>query len=139
MPQWLISASRISPATSRIDFMTLRYSKPETTIKLMKRQLIEDFGHFYANAMLAARIDKEGFAIELYISEKAWVDAQNLKNRLQEGTQERGHFRTLLALSIFSSLQGAQGPWLYTPPPLQMTRDVNHFPIFGFKWNLRFP
>ncbi len=97
MPQWLISASRISPATSRIDFMTLRYSKPETTIKLMRRQLIEDFGHFYANAMLAARIDKDGFAIELYISEKAWVDAQNLKNRLQEGTQERGHFRTLLA------------------------------------------
>ncbi len=97
MPQWLISASRISPATSRIDFMTLRYSKPETTIKLMKKELIEDFGHFYANAMLAARIDKDGFAVELYISEKAWVDAQNLKNRLQDGTQERGHFRSLLA------------------------------------------
>lgn len=97
MTQWLVSASRISPATSRIDFMTLRYSKPETTIKLMKKQLIEDFGHFYANAMLAARIDKEGFAVELYVSEKAWVDAQNLKNRLQDGTQERGHFRSLLA------------------------------------------
>jgi hypothetical protein len=97
MPQWLISASRISPATARIDFMTLRYSKPETTIKLMKKQLIEDFGHFYANAMLAARIDKEGFAVELYVSEKAWVDGQNLKNRLQDGTQQRGHFRTLLA------------------------------------------
>jgi hypothetical protein len=97
MTQWLISASRISPATSRIDFMTLRYSKPETTIKLMKKQLIEDFGHFYANAMLAARIDHEGFAIELYISEKAWVDAQNLKNRLLDGAQERGHFRNLLA------------------------------------------
>ncbi len=37
MPQWLISASRISPATARIEFMTLRYSKPETTIKLMKK------------------------------------------------------------------------------------------------------
>ncbi len=97
MPQWLISASRISPATARIEFMTLRYSKPETTIKLMKKQLIEDFGHFYANAMLAARIDKTGFAVELYISEKAWVDGQNLKNRLQNGTQERGHLRSLLA------------------------------------------
>ncbi len=97
MTQWLISASRISPATARIDFMTLRYSKPETTIKLMKRELIDDFGHFYANAMLAARIDREGFAVELYISEKAWVDAQNLKNRLQDGTEQRGHFRNLLA------------------------------------------
>lgn len=48
-------------------------------------------------------------------------------------------FLPLLALSIFSSLQGAQGPWLYAPPPLQMTRDVNHFPIFGFKWNIKFP
>lgn len=97
MPQWLVSAWRISPATARIDFMTLRYSKPETTIKLMKKELIDDFGHFYANAMLAARIDRGGFAIELYISEKAWVDGQNLKNRLQLGTAERGQFRSILA------------------------------------------
>ncbi len=48
-------------------------------------------------------------------------------------------FLPLLALSILSSLQGAQAPWLDTPPPLQMTRDVNQFPIFGFKWNVRFP
>jgi hypothetical protein len=48
-------------------------------------------------------------------------------------------FLPLLALSILSSLQGAQAPWLDTPPPLQMTRDVSHFPIFGFKWNLKFP
>ncbi len=97
MPQWLISASRISPATPRIDFMTLRYSKPETTIKLMKKQLIDDFGHFYANAMIAARIDKEGFAVELFVSDKAWVDGQNLVSRLQESAEQRGHFRNLLA------------------------------------------
>jgi hypothetical protein len=63
----------------------------------MKKQLFEDFGHFYANAMLAARIDKEGFAVELFISVKAWVDGQNLINRLQESTKERGQFRELLA------------------------------------------
>lgn len=97
MSQWLISAWRISPATPRIDFMTLRYSKPEALIKLMKKELIDDFGHFYANAMLAARIDDEGFAVELLISEKAWVDGQNLKNRLQDGAQEKGQFRSLLA------------------------------------------
>ncbi|MBI3914048.1 MAG: hypothetical protein HY327_07665 [Chloroflexi bacterium] len=97
MTQWLVSASRISPATSRIEFMTVRYSKPETTIKLMKKQFIEDFGHFYANAMIAARVDREGFAVELLISEKAWVDAQNFKNRLASDAAERGHFRNLLA------------------------------------------
>ena len=117
MSQWLISASRISPATSRIDFMTLRYSKPETTIKLMKKELIDDFGHFYASAMLAARIDKDGFAVELYISEKAWVDAQNLKNRLNESAHERGHFRSLLAelggehtLSLSQFVRGDERP-----------------------------
>lgn len=97
MAQWLISASRLSPATPRIDFLTLRYSKPETTIKLMKKELFEDFGHFYANAMIAIRIDKAGLTIELYISDKAWVDGQNLKNRLQSSAQERGHLRDLLA------------------------------------------
>jgi len=97
MTQWLISASRISPATPRIEFMTLRYSKPETTIKLMKKQLIDDFGHFYANAMIAARIDDDGFAVELLVSEKAWVDGQNLKSRLESNATQRGHFRALLA------------------------------------------
>lgn len=48
-------------------------------------------------------------------------------------------FLPLLALSIISSLQGAQNPWVGVPPPLQMTRDVNAFPIFGFKWNIKFP
>ncbi len=97
MTQWLISASRISPATGWIDFMTLRYSKAETIIKFMKKEFIEDFGHFYANAMIAARIDASGFAVELFISDKAWVDGQNLKQRLMNGMEQRGHFRNLLA------------------------------------------
>ncbi len=97
MSQWLVSAWRTSPATPRINFMTLRYSKSEALIKLMKKELIDDFGHFYANAMLAARIDDEGFAVELMVSEKAWVDGQNLKNRLQDGEQGKGQFRSMLA------------------------------------------
>jgi hypothetical protein len=47
-------------------------------------------------------------------------------------------FAPLLALSIFSSLQGAQAPWQDWLPPLQMTRKPE-FPIFGFKWNVKFP
>jgi len=97
MAQWLISAYRLSPATQRIDFMTLRYSKAETTIKLMKKKFIEDFGSFYANAMIAARVDRDGFAIELFLSEKAWMDGQNLKLRLSDGAQQRGEFRSILA------------------------------------------
>jgi hypothetical protein len=47
-------------------------------------------------------------------------------------------FLPLLALSAFSSLEGAMGPWLYTPPPLQLTRKAQS-PIFGLRWNVRFP
>lgn len=47
-------------------------------------------------------------------------------------------FAPLLALSILSSLQGAQAPWQDWLPPLQMTRSMQ-FPIFGFKWNVRLP
>jgi hypothetical protein len=47
--------------------------------------------------MIAMRIDKEGFAVELFVSDKAWVDGQNLKNRLQENAQQRTLLRKLLA------------------------------------------
>ncbi len=45
-------------------------------------------------------------------------------------------FVPLLALSIVSSLQGAQAPWQDWLPPLQMTRSAQ-FPVFGFRWNIR--
>ncbi len=48
-------------------------------------------------------------------------------------------FAPLLALSIVSSLQGAQAPWQDWLPPLQMTRDVTKIPYLGFRWNLKFP
>ncbi len=120
MPQWLISPFRLSPATQRIDFMTLRYSKAETTIKLMKKKFIEDFGSFYANAMVAARIDREGFAIELFVSEKAWVDGQNLKLRLADGAEQRGALRSMLAdlggehtLRLSQFVQSEEERWVY--------------------------
>ncbi len=43
-------------------------------------------------------------------------------------------FVPLLALSVLSSVQGAQSPWQDWLPPLQMTRS-DRFPILGFKWN----
>jgi len=48
-------------------------------------------------------------------------------------------FLPLFALAVFSTLQGASAPWVYVPPPLQMTRDTSHFPFIGFRWNVRFP
>lgn len=48
-------------------------------------------------------------------------------------------FVPLLALSIASTLQGSQAPWQDFLPLAQMTRDIDHFPIFGFKLNFKFP
>lgn len=43
-----------------------------------------------------------------------------------------------LGLSVLSSFQGAQAPWLYTPPPLHLTRASGTNAI-GLKWEYRLP
>ena len=47
-------------------------------------------------------------------------------------------FFPLLGLSVLSSLQGAQAPWLYSPPPLHLTRTPGTNAI-GVKWEYRLP
>jgi hypothetical protein len=46
-------------------------------------------------------------------------------------------FVVALTLSIFSSYEGAQHPWVYTQPPVQLTRNATTGEI-GWRWNLRF-
>jgi hypothetical protein len=48
-------------------------------------------------------------------------------------------FVPLWLISVISSFQGSQAPWQDHLPIVQMTRDVSRFPIFGFKFNVRFP
>jgi hypothetical protein len=48
-------------------------------------------------------------------------------------------FVPLLGLSIFSSIQGAQSPWIDWPPPIQMIRFREAPDVIGIRWNVRFP
>lgn len=47
-------------------------------------------------------------------------------------------FGVALLLSILSSYQGALHPWVYTQPPMQLTRDPANGAV-GWRWNLRLP
>ncbi len=96
-PQWLISPARISSAVPRIDSMTLRYSKPETVVRLMKKEFGEDFSKWFANALLGITLDPYGVSVELFVSHKAWADGQNFKNKLLNGAPQKRHLRQLLA------------------------------------------
>ncbi|MGB8645610.1 MAG: hypothetical protein WCF84_10255 [Anaerolineae bacterium] len=42
----------------------------------------------------------------------------------------------LLALSLFSTYQGARRPWLYTPPPVHLAR-LDEPPFVGIKWEVK--
>ncbi len=97
VPQYLISTARLTPAIPRIDFLLLRYSKAETVVKLMRKELGEDFSHPYRTAILGIRADEQGMAVELLVTDRAWADAQNFKNKLVHGAPEKRHLRQLLA------------------------------------------
>jgi hypothetical protein len=96
-PQYLISTARISRSVPRIDFLLLRYSKAETVVKLMKKELGEDSSHPYSTALLGVRVDQRGLAVELLVSDRARADAQNLINKLERGAPEKRHLRQLFA------------------------------------------
>ncbi len=115
-PGALISPAHISPTAARIEFMMLRYSKPETVVKLLKRETGEDFSHWYGNAMLDIRVNARGLAVELFISNKAHADGENFKNKLVHGAPRKRHLRQLCAelggdymLTLFESVRREDG------------------------------
>jgi hypothetical protein len=101
IPQYLISTARVSRSVPRIEFLLLRYSKAETVVKLMKKELGEDLGHPYSTGLLAVRADQHGLEVEFLVTDHAWADAQNFKNKLVHGAPEKRHLR-----QIFAELSG---------------------------------
>ena len=80
--EWLISAWYLSQRMTSIPYLKLRYSKPEDLVKRMERLFLDDFGHFYAHAMLSVVISDKGLGVELSVPAAAWVDGQNLRGKL---------------------------------------------------------
>ncbi|MGB8643602.1 MAG: hypothetical protein WCF84_00050 [Anaerolineae bacterium] len=96
-PRYLISTARLEPPHTRIDFLLLRYGKAETVVRLMKKELGEDFAHPYSTILLGVRIQEDGLALEMLLTHRAWADAQNFKNKLAQGAPEKKHLRQLFA------------------------------------------
>lgn len=96
-PQHLISTAKITRASPRIDSLLLRYSKAQTVVKLLKKEFGYDLSHPYSTALLAVRADQRGLGVELVVTDRAWADAQNLKNKLVHGAPEKRHLRQLFA------------------------------------------
>jgi len=80
--EWLVSAWYVSPRMSSIPYLKLRYSKPENLVKRMEKLFLDDFGHFYAHAMMDVVISEKGLGVEMYVPAAAWVDGQNLRGKL---------------------------------------------------------
>jgi hypothetical protein len=97
LQRWLISPTHVSMHLARVGSLILRYSKPETTIRLMKRELGLDATGWYSNAMLDVRVDARGIAVELFISAPASADAENFKNKLLYGAPQKMALRQLCA------------------------------------------
>ena len=96
-PQYLISTAKVSRAVPCVDFLLLRYSKAETVVKLMKKELGEDWTHPFATALLGVRASESGLGIEMLVPDAAWADAQNFKNKLEHGAPEKRHLRQIFA------------------------------------------
>jgi len=79
---WIISPWYISPQTTSISSMKLRYAKPRALMQRMEKLFQDEFGRFHAHAMLAVSIDDSALGIELFIPSEAWVDGQNLRGKL---------------------------------------------------------
>ncbi len=97
VPRYLISTARLEPPVTRIDFLLLRYGKAETVVRMMKKELGEDFSHPYGTALLGVRLDARGLGLELLVNDHARADAENFKNKLVRGAPEKKHIRQLLA------------------------------------------
>ena len=80
--EWLISAWYLSPHVTSIPHLKLRYSKPEALVKRMEKLFLDDFGHFYAHAMMDVVISEQGLGVELSVPASAWVDGQNLRGKI---------------------------------------------------------
>ncbi len=97
VPRYLISTARLEPPHTRIDFLLLRYSKAETVVRLLKKELGEDFSHPYSTGLLGVRLQQDGVEIELLVTHRAWADGRNFKNKLAQGAPEKKHLRQLMA------------------------------------------
>jgi hypothetical protein len=86
----------------RIDFMKLRYLRSKTQVKAIEEMMGVPKPLDYAETqytkhpMIDIRIDDEYLAIELLVTEWAWLDAQNFKRKVEQHKTKQDEFLQIL-------------------------------------------
>ncbi|MBN2393906.1 MAG: hypothetical protein JXR84_24445 [Anaerolineae bacterium] len=86
----------------QIWFMKLRYLRSSTEVQAVEEMMgvpkLLDYSEtqYTKHPMMDIRIDSEYLAIELLVTDKAWLDAQNFKRKLEKHKAERQHFIRIL-------------------------------------------
>jgi hypothetical protein len=86
----------------QIEFMKLRYLRSWDQVKDIEsrmglpRPLETSETQYTKHPMLDIRLDAEYLAIELLLTDQAWWDAQNLKNKIVSDAEARDHFISIL-------------------------------------------
>ncbi len=86
----------------QIGFMKLRYLRSGAQVQDvenrmgMPRPLDNAETQYTKHPMLDIRLDSEYLAIELLLTDQAWWDAQNFKNKIASDAEARDHFVSIL-------------------------------------------
>lgn len=97
MEGWSLSPAQVSPAHSRIAAIQLRYSKAETSVRIMRRRFNVLALSWDDLATLGVRVDPRGISVELGLPALALLDARNLRDKLVSGAPEKRALRQIFA------------------------------------------
>ncbi|MBN1874009.1 MAG: hypothetical protein JXA33_07250 [Anaerolineae bacterium] len=86
----------------QIWFMKLRYLRSRAEVQVVEEKMgvpkLLDYSEtqYTKHPMMDIRIDSEYLAVELLLTDKAWLDAQNFKSKVEKHKTERQHLVRIL-------------------------------------------
>lgn len=94
---WSLSPAQVSQETHRIDAILLRYTKAETSVRMMQKRFGLPTVTLDDLATLGVRVDARGLAVEFAVRARALMDALNLYEKLVAGAPEKRALRQIFA------------------------------------------
>lgn len=96
-PEWSLTPALVSPEQPIVDRLALRYTKAETVVRLMQKQLGGLVPTWDELSYLAVGLDAHGVFVEWAMPTAARLDALNFYNKVMEGAPEKRTLRQILA------------------------------------------
>lgn len=94
---WSLSPAQVSQDAPRIDAILLRYTKAETSVRMMQKRFGLPTVTLDDLATLGVRVDARGLAVEFAIRARSLMDALNLHEKLVSGAPEKRALRQIFA------------------------------------------